>query len=901
MKTFLIFFFSILSLIISAQSYQINGSVIDNENTPLIGATIVILDQDTSMIAFGITDASGNYEVYDIPPGQQILQISYTGYSDIMKSINMSGEQSKIDIDQMILSPSSKILEEVSIKAERIPMGILGDTINYNAAAFQTRPGASVEDLLKKLPGIEVGRDGSIKAQGKDVQNVLVDGKEFFSGDATIATKNLEAEAIDKVQVFDKKSEEAEFTGVDDGQEEKTINLKLKDGYKNGGFGKASIDGGTEDTRRGKLNYNRFNSSVQASIIANSNNINERAFSFSEYADFMGGFQNAIAAGGMSEYGITSQSGQGGSGITDQTSIGTNLNLGISKNIKLNVNYLFANSDNKIDYTGNTQNFANDRNFTTIDTSQSSKSTNNHRLNTKLKYNPNPMNAVTWNLKSFYLSNQNQNMASSLYQLESITNSRTSNMYNSDTRSTSIATDLIYKKKFAKKGRNIITKAKYEITNSTENSDIDNTISRVTDAERILQIQELSNRKNAISGSMNFTESIGKNVYLGLQYSLRYENQTPIRNYFNNAGSELTFLENLSSEFNKSWSTHNFGTSIKRNRKKVKLHFGLRYTFAELIASENGKVLNQNQSYQYLLPSSSIKFKFKGGKSLDLDYYTNIGSPNLSQMVTQVNNLNPNVVILGNPNVEPEYIHTLRISSSSFDSFNFSSLFWSFSASVSPNKIVNSRFINENLITEIQPINADKYQSYTGYFNHSSPIRKLKIKYAVQSTLNYTRYKTLLNSELNNISTASGSLGMSIENRNKDIFDIKGGTNINYSAYANDFNSNFDQPFINYSFYLDGFLNLGRNWSIGSKYDYLTFNGGLFSENQVQHLLDASLSKSFMDNKWMLKITAHDLLNQNTGIDRSGGINTLSDARYNVLGRYIMIGASYRLGVNKNR
>ena len=433
--------------LISAQSYQINGSVIDNKNTPLIGATIVILDQDTSMIAFGITDDSGNYEVYDIPPGQQILQISYTGYSDIMKSINMTGEQSEIDIDQMILSPSSKILEEVSIKAERIPMGILGDTINYNAAAFQTRPGASVEELLKKLPGIEVGRDGSIKAQGKDVQNVLVDGKEFFSGDATIATKNLEAEAVDKVQVFDKKSEEAEFTGVDDGQEEKTINLKLKDGYKNGGFGKASIDGGTEDTRRGKLNYNRFNPSVQASIIANNNNINERAFSFSEYADFMGGFQNAIAAGGMSEYGITSQSGQGGSGITDQTSIGTNLNLGISKKIKLNGNYLFAHSDNKIDYTGNTQNFANDRNFTTIDTSQSSKSTNNHRLNTKLKYNPNPMNAVTWNLKSFYLSNQNQNMASSLYQLESITNSRTSNMYNSDTRSTSIATDLIYKKK----------------------------------------------------------------------------------------------------------------------------------------------------------------------------------------------------------------------------------------------------------------------------------------------------------------------------------------------------------------------------------------------------------------------------------------------------------------------
>ncbi len=899
MKATLIFFFLIFTVLLSAQTYQINGSVIDDESTPLIGATVVILDQDTSMVAFGITDDSGNYEIYDLPAGDQILQISYTGYADKMKSINLSGGESKIDLGQMVLLPSSKILEEVSIKAERIPMGILGDTINYNAAAFQTRPGATVEDLLKRLPGIEVGRDGSIKAQGKEVQNVLVDGKEFFSGDATIATKNLEAEAVDKVQVYDKKSEEAEFTGVDDGQEEKTINLKLKDGYKNGGFGKASIDGGTESTRRGKLNYNRFSPSMQASVIANSNNINEQAFSFNEYADFMGGFQNAIAAGGLSDYGISSQNSRGASGITDQTSIGTNLNLGISKKIKLNGNYLFAHTDNNTNYTGNTQNFAGDRNFTTIDTSQSNKNISNHRLNTKLKYNPNPMNALTWNLKLFTFANQRQNIASTLYQLASQSNSETSNILDTDTRSTSIVTDFIYKKKFTKKGRNIISKAKYELVNSTESSDVDNRITNVTDEVRILQLQELSNRKDAISGSINYTEPIGKNLYLGLDYSLRNEEQTPIRNYFDKAGSELSLLDNLSSEFNKSWRTHNFGTSIKRNRKKLKLNFGLRYTLADLLASQNGNVINQKQSYQYILPSGSAKFTLKGGRSLDLNYYTNITSPSLSQMVTQVNNLNPNMIILGNPNLRPEYVHTLSVSSSYFDSFNFSSLFSNISVSLSPNKIINSRNINENLITEILPINANNYQSYTGYFSHSSPIRKLKIKYAVESTLNYTRYKTLVNTETNNISTAGGSLGMSIENRNKNIFDIKGGTKIGYSAYANDFNSNFDAPFVDYSIYLDGFLNLGKDWNIGSKYDYLTYNGGLFSENQVQHLVNATLTKSFLDNKLMLKITAHDLLNQNTGVDRSGGINTLTDSRFNALGRYVMLGASYRLGVSK--
>ncbi len=899
MKHTLIFIFLLVTSFLSSQSYQINGNVLDKENTPLIGATVVVLDQDTTMIAFGITDDYGNYEIYDVPAGKQILQVSYTGYTDNSHVINLEGEESEIDLGQIVLEVSSQILEEVSIKAEHIPMGILGDTINYNAAAFKTRPGASVEDLLKRLPGIEVARDGSIKAQGKDVQNILVDGKEFFSGDATIATKNLEAEAIDKVQVFDKKSEEAEFTGVDDGQEEKTINLKLKDGYKNGGFGKASVEGGSEDTRQAKLNYNRFGPSMQASIIANTNNINKQAFSFNDYVDFMGGFQNVIAAGGLSEYGPMSQNGSGGSGITDQTSIGSNLNLELSKKVKMNGNFLFAHKNNNINQTGTTQNYLSNEAFTTIDTSNTISTTKNHRLNTKLKYNPNPMNAFTWNVKLFTIGNDNISEASTLYLLETIATNSTSNDLNSNSRSLSLATDILYKKKFQTKGRNLLTRVKYEHITRDETTDIDNTISSMSINERILQLQEFNNLRKVTSGSLDYTEPIGNKMYLGMKYSVRNEDQTPERIYFGREGTQLYNLEDLSSLFNKSWTSHNFGLSIKRNRKKLKLNFAANYTYANLIASERGEILNQNQKYNYLLPSASAKFTFRGGKSLDMDYYTNVNSPSLAQMVTQVNNLNPNTNILGNPNLNPEYVHTFSLGFNHFDSFNFSSLFWNFRASLSPNKIVNSRTINEDFVTEILPINAQNHQSYTGYFNHSTPIRKLKIKYSVDSRLSYSRYKTLINAEQSDVSSAVSSIGLSIENRNKDIFDIKGGANIDLSAYSNDFNSNFDNPFFNYSLYLDAFIDFGKGWSLGSKFDYLTYNGGLFAEDQVQQLWNANLSKSFLDNKLTVKITAHDMLNQNNGINRSGGINTLSDNRFNTLGKYVMVGVSYRLGITK--
>ena len=893
-----IFLFTFGNLL--AQTYQINGNVLDKENTPLIGATVVVLDQDTTMIAFGITDDSGNYEIYDVPAGSQILQVSYTGYTDHSQVIHMEGEDDEINLGQTVLEVSSKILEEVSIKAEHIPMGILGDTINYNAAAFNTRPGASVEDLLKRLPGIEVARDGSIKAQGKDVQNVLVDGKEFFSGDVTLATKNLEAEAVDKVQVYDKKSEEAEFTGVDDGEEEKTINLKLKDGYKNGGFGKVAVEGGTEDTRQAKLNYNRFGPSIQASVIANSNNINKQAFSFNEYIDFMGGFQNAIAAGGFSQYGPGSQNGQGGTGITDQSSIGTNLNLGISKKVKMNGNYLFAKNNNNVNQTGTTQNYLSDAAFTTIDTSRSNSKTTNHRLNTKFKYNPNPQNAFTLNVKLFTLGNDNKSDASTLYLLESLATNSTSNNLNSNARSFSLASDVLYKKKYLTKGRNLLSRAKYEHIIRDETTDIDNTITSMSVDERILQLQEFNNLRTVASGSLDYTEPIGNKMYLGLGYSFRDEDQTPERIYFAKEGTQLNKLDDLSSLFNKSWTSHNIGVSIKRNRKKLKLDFGVNYTHADLIASERGEILNQNQKYNYVLPSGSAKFTLKGGKSLDIDYFTNVTSPSLTQMVTQVNNLNPNTIILGNPNLNPEYVHTFSLGYNHFDSFNFSSLFWNLRASLSPNKIVNSRTINEDLVTEILPINAQNHQSYTGYFNHTSPIRKFKIKYSVESRLSYSRYKTLINAAQSDVSSAVGAFGLSIENRNKDIFDIKGGANIDLSAYSNDFNSNFDDPFLNYSLYLDGFIDFGKGWHVGSKFDYMTYNGGLFAEDQVQQLWNASLSKSFLTNKLTVKVTAHDLLNQNNGINRSGGINTLSDSRFNTLGRYVMVGVSYRLGLTKS-
>ena len=886
-----------ISSILSAQSYQINGSVEDIENTPLIGATVVILDQDTTMIAFGITDELGHYEIYDVPAGDQIIQISYTGYTDHSKAISLDGEQDKIHIELIALDVSSKVLEEVSIKAEHIPMGILGDTINYNTAAFKTRQGASVEDLLKKLPGIDVARDGSIKAQGKDVRNVLVDGKEFFSGDATSATKNLEAAAVDKVQVFDKKSEEAEFTGVDDGQEEKTINLKLKEGFKNGGFGKVVAEGGTEDTRYGKLNYNRFNPSMQLSVIANSNNINEQAFSFNEYVDFLGGFQNVMAIGGLSDY----QNGVNGasSGIKTQSSIGTNLNLDIFKKVKLNTNYLFAKNRLNLDEISRSDNFTNVVNFTTLDTSFRITNGLNHRLNTKLKFNPNPINAFTLSTRLFLSNTNDQTDSQSQYLVDNQhINSLTSNLLINN-NSLSFSSELLYKRNFVKKGRNMLSRLKYEKVSRDEQSDFDNLLTYSSIDDRTIQYQSFRNKKNVWSGSINYNEPIGKKLYLVFNYRLVDESETPIRRYFNREKNQLKELGELSGAFHKQWNSHTGGITLKRNRKKIKLNAGLEYTITNLIASQYLDILNDKSSFKYLLPSLGINKTLKGSATLSFDYKSNVQAPSISQMVNQVNNQNPNITILGTPNLTPEYTHTITIAYNKFDSFNFSSLFWNATAISSPNKIVNSRDYTENLITEILPINANNFLSLSTYINHSTPIRKLKMKYSLTGRISYSKYNTLINKISNNISNANAQIGITLENRNKDIFDITGGMNLSLDAFSNNFNSNFGTPFLNQSVYLDVFAILGNGWEIGSKYDFLTYNSSFFDEGQVLHLINASLSKSFFENKLSVKLTAHDILNQNKGVSRSGGANSLNDNRFNTLGQYVMLGVSYRIGMQK--
>ncbi len=890
-----------LSVYLSAQ-HRVEGTIVDQE-TPLIGATVVIItNQDSTMVAFGVSNDNGAFKVFDVPSGDYLAQISYTGYSNTFIPFSCLTDET-IDLGRVELSPSTEILQEVNISAERIPMGILGDTISYNASAFQTREGATVEDLLKKLPGIDVQRDGSIKAYGEDVDQVLVDGKEFFNGDPTMATKNLEAEAVDKVQVFDKKSEEAEFTGVDDGEEQKTINIALKEDHKNGGFGRITAEGGTESRYKGKVNYNRFSPKSQASVIANANNMNQEVFSFNDYINFMGGLSQILQDGNMNTQGLFSMNQENQQGIDQAKALGINFNYFRSKKLNWSNNYMLINNRNDLQAESNADFYGQQIPFTSIDSTDAINRLSNHRLNSKLEYKVTPLQKILVQLNGgLRLNNLERFSQSQFLQNNSVINQTTNQLLTDGIQWEGVA-KLNYIKKFEKKGRNLRFKNSYERTQAMEDNTLNN-IWNSDNTQRLLQQEQIfANQIQAGQSSLKYMEPISKNGYLSAQISSSFNQQAPYRNFYDIADNLSVLNEDLSSDFERSWNIHTAGILLQRNKQKLKIFAGLDYSLTQLSAGTVTSESAIKKQKAYVLPNFKYTQRFKGSRKLETNYTTSVQAPSLRQLISIPNNLNPNILELGNSDLIPEYLHNVRLNYSDLNEFNFSNFFSSFNVQYSNNKIVYEREILSDLTAVRRAYQSPSFLALNAYLSYGSPIRKLKIKYDVSLNLQSQWYQTRLNQEENAVQSNSANLDVRVENRNKDQWDLALGFQSNFQYFNNSIDQALNQTFVTNSYYLDALYSYKDQWELGFTYDMQNVLGRTLGEPEGEslllHLMHLEVKRILFKNKITLSARVHDLLNQNTGIFRSGDANALRYSRYNTLGRYMTLGVSYKIGNRK--
>jgi len=869
----------VLFTTLSAQ-FSISGYLMDEKNEGMPFASVVLLNKrDSAIVAFGLSNNQGKYLIEVKEAGNYLLQYSFVGYQTKYHPLQSDWQEYKIILKSTALSVSEVELGEVQVTAERIPMKMKGDTIQYDASAFKVSEGSDVEKLLSRMPGIEIDIDGNVTAHGKKVEKIMVDGKEFFGDDPKMATKNLEAKAIDKVEVLDKKSKEAEFTGVDDGEETKTINLTLKEEYKKGSFGRIKAGVGTEDTYKGKINYNRFNTKTQISLIGNTNNINEQPFSWKEFNEFAPGNDwNSDLIRGIG----------GNEGINSALSIGLNVNHKFSEKFEVQGFYYLTQNNGELDKIINTENFAIDQTFKTKQVVNNKEDKLNHSFNLKAEWRPDSMTEINlWS--NLFLNNERyDNSNRTEFTPSSETTNFTLNDNDNDVQKSSMYNSVSYKRKFEKDRRNINMYLNHYGLNQENTTKINNELF----GTKIDQLQELEQTQSRWRGGVSFTEPLDSFWVVTIGYSAEHEKQEPRRDFFNLSknGSESVFDDSLSSSFERIAVENEGSLTFRRNKNKGNFSFGSTFNQTQL------RVTNINRNFQYILPFASYRIRLKGSQSLNFRYSTRTQSPNLEQMVTIPDNTNTNRLFIGNPNLVPSYNHQFNFNYWTYDPVEQMNIYTGASFTISNNRILNQVIVNEDFTTTVTPQNSGFYQGAYFYGGINKPIKKLKIKLGLSPNVNFTRSDVFVNTTETEVLSVDYSGRITIERLKKEKWNVKVGINLSYNDRRYEANSNFNQTIRNYSWFGEGEYEIGKTMILKVDYTYNRFASTRFVREQDFHLISASFRKSFNDDNWAINLIANDILNENIGVQRSGDINTIYEANYNTRAQYFMLMLEKKIG-----
>lgn len=904
----LIIFFLTLGLLfcgnLSAQNIgKLTGVVSDSTGGALSSATVMLLKKtDSTLVEFALSENDGRFKFEKISLGDFLLNITYLGYTSFYKSVSFSTSSPSIDLGKVSLEAQSTLLNEITVEGERNPMTIKKDTVEYNSAAFQVQPNANVEELLKKLPGVQVDRSGNVQAQGETVNRILVDGKEFFGRDPKMATKNLPASAIDKIQVFDKKSDQAEFTGVDDGQREKTINLTLKEDSRKGSFGNLNGGVGSEGRFQGKASLNKFGSKEKISFIGMANNINNQGFSFEEYVGFTGGMSRG---GGVQIDGDSPINNGNNTGFTNTYSGGLNYTNTLSDKTELNGSYFYSLLDKQTDRTLFRENFLADRTFFNTEDSKQNSQNQSHRLNVVLDHKLDSFQSIKLTSRVTFRG------SNTLYEGETETLNSDYSPSNSNIRintsegsASQVTNDLLYRRKLSKPGRSYSANFSFNLNNDgnfgenlSENTFFKAGKSRI---DTIKQRFTQDNERISYGVRLSYTEPLFKKQYLEMNYDYRHNDNNQFREVYDLAfglNPFEKFNSQLSNKYTTDYNYHRGGGNYRFSGEKFNLTAGASIQYSlltgELILTEQ----NIEKKYTNILPAVRMRWEVGKGKNLSADYSTNVREPSLTQLQPLVDNSNPLNIYVGNPDLRPEYSHNMGVRFFSFNQFSMTNLFIFSNIGYTQNKIRNTQVIDDRYITTTRPENVANDLNISTRANFGTRIKPLKLRINSNAGIVMNQGLTYINGALSTTNSTNISGGISIENQKKDLFDWQIGmdwrnSNTSYSIATQNarsfsvktYTANINVPLFKKA------INLSTNL------DYEIYSGLSAGFNQAIPIWNSGLSVFVLkDKRGELKLAAIDMLNKNTGISRNADFNYTSDEQIRSLGRYFMLSFTYTL------
>lgn len=902
MKNILFIILLLSSTFAYAQRSSLKGVLLDENGEALMYATAVLLNPaDSTMAYYGVSDKNGLFVIRNVKEASYILQTGFMGYQSFFRNIDLPIPGN--DLGNIAMLPQINTLDEVKITANRIPMLIKQDTVEYLASAFKTKVDASAEELLKKLPGIEIDRAGNIKAQGENVTRVLVDGKEFFSSDPTVATKNLPADAIKSIQVYNKKSDETELSGIEDGSYSKTINMILKDGKKSAMFGDVTAGVGNDERFQAGAKLFRFTKKNQFAALGMINNINKSGFSFQDYLDFQGGLQSMMSGGGGSAHRGLSDDvnspvdfGQSVNGLVSSAAAGLNFTHEAKLNKRFNISYLGNGSNRSIEKSTYTQYYSPDRDFTTDSDVEQDTKNRTHRLNYTWRNRIDPSQNLTM-FGGLSLTNGSSNkslitesfaddvLMNNLYS----TSADESNGLSANTRATYLKTGKGSLKLFK-------VYASINYTKSLAEAEWNDITRYLNSNEQYIEdrYQEDDSKALSYSAISSLTFKVGKLLYLVPSITVGAKDETLVRLH------TLDGINNtdLSTDFNNQHLYVKGGIAFNRNTAKTQFELSAQFQNTTL---KNSSLLD-NESYLYFLPRLSWQYEYSSGKRLSFNYNTSINAPSSRQLLPVTNTSNALQLYSGNFKLTPEYRHNARFSWLMFDQFSGTSIFASINGNYTRDKIVFKRTILDNLSQQINLINAGNDYRLSGNFDFTTPIRKLGIDVNVRISESWNRGMSLVN-DVENLSTNfSHTISLYINNRKKDKWDLMIGGRIQITDAKYSLQENLNNHYVNISGYGDLSYTPNEKWFFSFSSDITRYSEQSFGSAVSIPILRAEISRYFLKGKRaVLTLSGHDLLNKNQGIERISQMNYLRESVSNVLGRYFMLTFKFRINKFDNQ
>jgi hypothetical protein len=882
------------------------------------GVTITMMKKkDSSLVSFTMADNNGRFVISAIPNGEYRLLVTHVNYHNTNSFFTIDEAHKEIDLGKIYMNDLSHVLSEVIVRSEAPPVTLIGDTIQYNAGSFKTQPNANVEDLLKKLPGVKVEKDGTVKAQGEKVKKVLVDGKEFFGNDPKIATKNLPADAIDKVQVYDKLSDQAQMTGFDDGNSEKTINLKLKKDKKKGFFGKAMAGGGDNGRYESRFNLNSFKGARQMSAIGMGNNVNAEGFSFFDVLNFTGALSQLKNGGGDVNIQISDDDpiagllGGGNTGINTTFGGGFNYNNIIGTKTDFQSNYFYSRYNPVRESHIQRQYFSPANLYT--QNAYSNKLNNNHRLNFTADYQIDSFHSIK--ISPSYSYQQSRSKSQSDYMTMSDQGFRTNDGVSNNSSNSegyNLSTNILFRKKFRRRGRTFSLNLLTNLNNSNGDARLESLTNFYDQAGGFLfrdSINQVSNTESDLKGynaRAVYTEPIFKRSLLEFSAGKSNTNSTAAKNTFDYNSLNGKFDKPnhlLTNDFSNSYAYINGGFRIRKQTKKYNYAAGVSWQQADL----EGKIVTSGKDsvigkrFNNLLPTARFQYYFTRFRNLTLNYATTTNQPSITQLQPVPDNSNPLYVKQGNPDLKQEFSQVLRLNLSLVNPYKNRTFFTFLTVQQTQNKIVNYDKINSLGVDSVRYLNVNGALNLNGQISWSYPLRFLKGTVDLSSGISYSKGKQLYNDVLNQMAVNNiNVLSVGPEAR----FDINPNDKLNLSLSAGvSYNkTTYSAAIARQSKYLNQEYSAGINWQLPKGFYFITdldyrVNGQhIAGFNAKTPLWNASISKQMLHfSRGELKLSVNDLLDQNVGIYTSTNQNYIEDTRTKNLKRFFMLSFTYNL------